>query len=217
MEGNKIQRGLIFNFEGGDGCGKSTQCTLLSEYFNAKKIPHICLRFPDRKSATGSILNKYLKGNSTVTIDKESLHMLFSINRREKIEEIKYAILSGYHVIIDRYVGSGQVYSLSVGLDLNWIKFSDKGNIKPDIVFLMDVSPMESLKRIKESNNSLEVYENVDFQNKIKENYNIIKDDTWITINASLNIDEIQKQIQNIVVNKINNNDNNNDNDIQYY
>ena len=40
-------------------------------------------------------------------------HLLFSINRWEKREEMLNMLLSGQHVIVDRYAFSGVVYSIA--------------------------------------------------------------------------------------------------------
>ena len=37
---------LFISFEGIDGCGKSTQCQLLSEHLTAQGVAHMAIREP---------------------------------------------------------------------------------------------------------------------------------------------------------------------------
>ena len=43
---NNQQRGKFITFEGCDGCGKSTQLRLLSEYLAKHEVPHVFTREP---------------------------------------------------------------------------------------------------------------------------------------------------------------------------
>ena len=42
----QVKRGKFITFEGCDGCGKSTQLKLLSEFLSQEGIPHIFTREP---------------------------------------------------------------------------------------------------------------------------------------------------------------------------
>ena len=44
-----MNRGLFITFEGCDGCGKTTQLKLLSEYLKSKNIDFIVTREPGAK------------------------------------------------------------------------------------------------------------------------------------------------------------------------
>jgi dTMP kinase len=75
----------------------------------------------DRTTPTGKMINGYLTGNAQQ--DDHSIHLLFSANRWEAIQEILKDIGSGVTVIIDRYSFSGAVYSAAKDnpdLSLQW-------------------------------------------------------------------------------------------------
>jgi len=77
-------RGAFIVFEGIDRCGKSTQVDLLGKALsNAKNI-----RFPDRTSAIGQMINSYLV--SATNMNDQAIHLLFSANRWEAVEVREY-------------------------------------------------------------------------------------------------------------------------------
>ena len=75
-------RGIFIIFEGLDRCGKSTQVSNCLKYFKQKKLPCIELTFPDRSTATGKLLDKYLKKEQMM--NDEVVHLLYTANRWEK-------------------------------------------------------------------------------------------------------------------------------------
>jgi dTMP kinase len=70
-------RGKLVVFEGLDRSGKSTQSKLLHENLENS----VLVRFPNRETTTGKIIDTYLKG--TQDLCDEAIHLLFSANRWE--------------------------------------------------------------------------------------------------------------------------------------
>ena len=127
---------MLVVFEGCDKTGKTTWSTQLQESLEKEGYSTRLLCFPKRDTPTGITLNNYLK--STIELNKQVQHLLFSANRWEQNDSIKEMLSRGVMVICDRYVLSGLVYSTVIhGLDLEWSKSVDKGLIKPDLTFLM--------------------------------------------------------------------------------
>ena len=66
--GGKVSRGLLIVFEGCDRSGKTTICQKLvddlnrnsADKSNERKICH-AMRFPDRTTLIGGVINDYLK------------------------------------------------------------------------------------------------------------------------------------------------------------
>ena len=56
-------KGLFISFEGIDGCGKSTQIDLLSNYFNERKKPFIKTEEPGGTEGSNEIRKMLLKQN----------------------------------------------------------------------------------------------------------------------------------------------------------
>jgi dTMP kinase len=79
MTGTK--RGALIVFEGCDRSGKSSQCSLLLSYLNNMNYKTELMRFPDRTSKIGTMIDQYLK--SATDLDDHTIHLLFSSNRWE--------------------------------------------------------------------------------------------------------------------------------------
>lgn len=75
-------RGYLIAVEGGDRCGKSTQCFLAKEWLEAQTgRPVEYWKFPERTWPTGKLINSYLTGE--LEMPSEAIHLLFSANRWE--------------------------------------------------------------------------------------------------------------------------------------
>ena len=131
------QRGALIVFEGCDRSGKTTAVKRLVDYLNDKHqlTKEDCpsakmMRFPDRGTHIGQVINDYLKGEKE--LDDHVIHLLFSTNRWEKREELTKALDAGQHVLIDRYAYSGVAFSAAKsGMDLDWCRGPDRGLPKP--------------------------------------------------------------------------------------
>ncbi|CRG97142.1 thymidylate kinase, putative [Plasmodium gallinaceum] len=184
--------GKFIVLEGLDRSGKSTQSKLLVEYLKNENIEVKHLYFPNRETPIGQIIAKYLKMENSMP--NETIHLLFSANRWELMNEIKSLLLRGVWVVCDRYAYSGVAYSAgALNLTKNWCMNPDQGLIKPDIVFYLDVPPNYAQNR---SEYGEEIYEKIDVQKRIYETYkHFSKEDYWTNIDATKNIDEIHKDI----------------------
>lgn len=75
------RRGLLIAIEGGDRCGKSTQCELVLAFLRESGHATHFIKFPERTSAIGRVINEYLQcGNE---LSNQAIHLLFSANRWE--------------------------------------------------------------------------------------------------------------------------------------
>ncbi|KAJ3322489.1 hypothetical protein HDV06_003033 [Boothiomyces sp. JEL0866] len=115
----------------------------------------------DRESLTGKIINDYLNGKSS---NDQAIHLLFSANRWEQMDEMKQLLMEGYVLLVDRYCYSGIAYSSAKGLDFDWCCNSDKGLLKPDLVLFFDLDPQLAIERGDYGN---ERYESLNFQQKV--------------------------------------------------
>eukprot|EP00339_Tiarina_fusa_P007103 CAMPEP_0117071170 /NCGR_PEP_ID=MMETSP0472-20121206/50006_1 /TAXON_ID=693140 ORGANISM="Tiarina fusus, Strain LIS" /NCGR_SAMPLE_ID=MMETSP0472 /ASSEMBLY_ACC=CAM_ASM_000603 /LENGTH=88 /DNA_ID=CAMNT_0004794583 /DNA_START=8 /DNA_END=270 /DNA_ORIENTATION=+ len=75
------KRGAFIVFEGVDRCGKTTQVGLLVKHLVQLGIAAIAMRFPDRTTPSGILINQYLQSKSD--LDDRAIHLLFSANRWE--------------------------------------------------------------------------------------------------------------------------------------
>jgi len=129
----------------------------------------IHLRFPARETAVGKMIDAYLKNNSG--LDDQAIHLLFSANRWESVERMRTALLSGQHVVVDRYSYSGVAYSAAKGLALDWCMAPEKGLPSPDLTIFIRLSTEEAAKR---GGFGTERYETKPFQLAVAKSFDAI-------------------------------------------
>lgn len=149
--------------EGLDCSGKTTISRLLEERLR----PCVVIRFPDRSSRTGKIIDEFLKKKTNIS--PHELHLLYSANRYEKAKLIA-STLDHSNVVCDRYWLSGAIYSAAKGLDYEWCKSVDRHLPRPDHTFFIDADA-ESISQRKGFGG--EAHDQVEFQKKV---YDLYKD-----------------------------------------
>ncbi|KAK7452294.1 hypothetical protein CaCOL14_004790 [Colletotrichum acutatum] len=162
-----VVRGAFIAFEGLDRSGKTTQVKLLEQRLieEGKKVKVI--RFPDRTTPIGQMIDAYLK--SSVEMEDHVIHLLFSANRWEAVKNIQNLLASGYTVICDRYYHSGIVYSAAKQnphLNLHWARQPEIGLPRPDLVLFLDLEEAVARER---GGWGGEVYEKAEFQKRVRE------------------------------------------------
>lgn len=189
-------RGKLILIEGLDRTGKTTQCNIL-----CKKLQPNCklLKFPERSTRIGGLINEYLTDDSFQLSD-QAIHLLFSANRWEIVDKIKKDLLEGKNIVMDRYVYSGVAYSAAKGtngMDLDWCLQPDVGLLKPDLTLFLSTQDVDN--NAEKSGFGDERYETVKFQEKVKQTFmklldkEIRKGDESITI-----VDVTNKGIQEV-------------------
>lgn len=186
-------RGAFLLFEGIDRCGKSTQADKLSQYI-ASYTSSEFIRFPDRTSLIGQLINSYLTSASNMS--DQTVHLLFSANRWEASAGIEEKLSSGTTLICDRYAYSGVAYSSAKGLDLEWCKAPDRGLPAPDAIIYLDLTVEEAAQR---GSYGAERYEKIEFQSKIREKFLSLQSDDiipWHTLDARKSMEELEAEIK---------------------
>lgn len=193
-----MKRGSLIVFEGLDRTGKTTQSRLLFE--SLKKTRKVKLTsFPNRQTQIGQLINSYLT-DKEVVYSNEFIHLLFSINRWECIKEIEEDLLKGISVIIDRYSYSGIAFSVAKGLNNVWCTMTEKGLLKPDIIFYFTGDVYQIAQRSRYGN---ERYETINMQLSVKEAYEQIMacdESLWNVIDANKSINDVKIHIENIIL-----------------
>lgn len=149
-------RGRFLSFEGIEGCGKTTQIAILSEYLNKHSIPHAITREPGG-TAVGEGIRKILLHSETIHLTSAAELLLFYASRSQNIaEKILPALDRGETVICDRFFHASLAYQgYGRGLSIDIIeKLTDLvcGNNRPEITILLDIDPVVGLKRARDRN-----------------------------------------------------------------
>ena len=155
-------RGKFITFEGCDGCGKSTQLTLLSNYLTEQNIPHIFTREPGGGKISEAIREILLNGKNTEMTD-ECEALLYAAARVQHLaDRVEPALQEGKLVICDRYVDSSlayQAYARGLGEDfIKKINAFALQNYLPDVTIFIDLTPEAAFirKRGADENDRLE-------------------------------------------------------------
>jgi len=194
-------RGALIVMEGSDRVGKSTQALKLVERLQSELVSVELMKFPDRSTIIGQLISQYLKGEQE--LDDRVIHLLFSANRWEQNSRILRALSSGTTLIIDRYAYSGVAYSAAKnGMDFEWCRAPDVGLPKPDCVIYL-TAPNDVI--VNRNGFGDERYEMFDFQQKVKLNFNKLKEDNWKVICANKSIDELHEELVDIIKETIKN------------
>jgi dTMP kinase len=87
-------RGAFILFEGIDRCGKTTQSSMLAKQLSkGDEKKSELIRFPNRSSVIGQMINNYLTSSSDMS--DQTIHLLFSANRWEAASGIEEKLLAG--------------------------------------------------------------------------------------------------------------------------
>ncbi|KAI1655585.1 thymidylate kinase-domain-containing protein [Daldinia decipiens] len=164
---SKPVRGAFVVFEGMDRAGKTTQAKLLQQRCIESGRGVRFMRFPDRTTPIGKMIDSYLKGETE--IEDHVIHLLFSANRWEAVNKIKAELEAGHTIICDRFYHSGIVYSAAKNiksLSLSWAKAPEVGLPRPDMVLFLDLEEEVARER---GGWGGEVYEKGEMQRRVRD------------------------------------------------
>jgi dTMP kinase len=188
---------LFITFEGGEGCGKSTQARILNRRMNKLAIPSLLTHEPGVTSL-GRKVARLLKWTQHVDISPTAELMLFNTSRAQLTAEvIKPGLESGKVVICDRYAdsttayqGYGRKLDLTVVAGVNRIGTM---GLRPDVTFLLDIPVEKGLAR-KDGNKDRFEVESINFHKRIREGYlkmAAAEPERWLVIDAEKSKEEI--------------------------
>lgn len=208
-----MNKGFLVTFEGGEGCGKSTQIKLFIKFLEEQKLNFILSREPG-----GCVLGEKIRAillHSKEDMSALSEFFLFCANRAEHVKEvIKPALEEGKIVVIDRYYDSSLAYQGYAGnLDIKKLKnitaFATD-NVVPDLTFLLDISYEEGFGRKANDENlkNLDRIEQRDraYHEKVRQGYlKLAKEEPnrFVVIDASKSLEEIHEEIIKIFLKRI--------------
>ena len=145
--------GRFITFEGGEGCGKSTQIRLLADRLRAVGKEVLLTREPGG-TALAEKIRSLVREESDDPPNSRAETLLFIASRAQVVENvIRPALASGTWVLCDRFADSTFAYQgYGRGLDLEELKRINSfatGGLEPDRTILLNVSPEVSAKRMR--------------------------------------------------------------------
>ncbi len=193
--------GVFITFEGGEGCGKSTQSKLLLKKLEQQNIPVILTHEPGG-TALGNEIRNSLKKRRDSSVSPQAELLLFAASRAQLVAEvIDPALKQGRVVICDRFSHSTLVYQgYGRGLDLTMVEMVNKiatQDVKPDLIVLLDISPELGLARKRSAKDRFEL-EDLSFHRRIRDGYlktAAADPDHWLVVDASLPKEKIAEVV----------------------
>lgn len=196
---------MFITFEGIDGCGKTTQAKLLTKWLEENGHSVVLTREPGGTEVAEKIRNVIL------TPTNEELNgiaeiLLYASSRAQHVSNlIKPLLESGNIVISDRFYDSSIAFQgYGLGYDRNFIESVNKiamQGITPDIVFVIDIDPIESERRsIRKNKDRIELRDN-NFHTRVREGFLEVASRSikHYVINGNKSINEIQEEIRQVI------------------
>ena len=154
-----MKKGLFITFEGGDGCGKTTQIELLDKYLRERGYKTLITREPGAKGLGTKLREILLNYDGEVSPVCESF--LFLADRAQHVDcIIKPAIKNGVIVICDRHADSTVAYQgYGRGIDLEKVHYLNNiatSGLKPDLTIVLDVDVETSMQRVGKEKDRME-------------------------------------------------------------
>ena len=189
-------RGLFVTFEGIDRSGKTTQAGLLVDALGDEALG---VREPGGTEA-GEKVRAILKDQS-VSLSPEAEALLFAAARSELVAEVILPALSeGKVVVSDRFLDSSLAYqggARGLGIaDVEQVNHFATRGLKPDLTFLLELSPEEAAGRAGESDRFEE--EGTSLQEAVGAAYEALiqaEPERWRRIDARRSPDEVHKLV----------------------
>lgn len=194
-------RGAFVLFEGADRCGKSTQAQRLVRALEQRGVRAELWRYPDRTTATGKMIDEYLRSKAETT--DGAIHLLFAANRWEKKELMERKLASGVTLVCDRYSYSGVAFTAAKGvkgLDLAWCRAPEVGLPRPDALLYLELSLEDAERR---GGFGEERYETTEMQRAVKENFEAMREDWWDVVDANRDPDVIEREVLEIAMSAV--------------
>ena len=166
-------KGLFITFEGGDGCGKSTQLELVKKYLEERGFKTLTTREPGSIGLGQKLREVLLHYDGDVAPRAEAF--LFLADRAQHIAKIvKPAVNDGVIVLCDRHTDSSVAYQgYGRGEDIEQINMLNNlatQGIKPDLTLLFDVSTEVAQTRVGNEKDRMESA-GIEFHKKVRQGY----------------------------------------------
>ena len=143
---------MFLAFDGGDGCGKSTQLKRLGDRLAALGRRVVLCRDPGSTKLGDAVREILLHGRELSILDRTEM-LLFMAARAQMVEEvIRPALADGADVLSDQFLLSNIVYQSYAGgvplYELETVGQIAVGGLRPDLSIVLDVPYEIAVQRI---------------------------------------------------------------------
>ena len=206
--------GLFISFEGGEGCGKSTQIAALKAYLESEGHAVTQTREPGGTPLGESVRNLLQHDEAGQGMSPEAELLLFAASRAQHVRElIAPAIAEGKIVLCDRFMDSTTVYQgVARAIDKQQVESINQfaiGQTKPDLTILIDLPPEIGLARVhKRSDGQLDRMEQeaIEFYQAVRQGYLDLaakEPNRFLVLDGSQSIETLEAEITKAVTERI--------------
>jgi dTMP kinase len=193
---------MFISFDGGEGCGKSTQIELTCKWLRSLGRNVISCRDPGT-TEVGCAIRDILLHSSDLRIDRKTEMLLYMAARSQLVEQIiRPALQQEIMVVSDRYLLATIAYQgYAGGLDIDDIRRVGcivTEEIIPDVTFYLDISPQVAYKRIDRQLDRMESM-GMEFHQRVRSGYlteAAEPQNRIVVIDATKTVDEVQAIIR---------------------
>lgn len=169
-------QGLFITFEGGDGCGKTTQVALLQKELLDRGIDVLATREPGG-TPLGQQLREHIQ-HGPEDVDPRTEALLYAADRAYHVATMLHPALErGMVVLEDRYTDSSVAYqgaARELGTaEIRGLSDWATNGLQPDLTLLFDVDPDVGLGRVGAMGEGLDRLERAGsaFHRSVREQY----------------------------------------------
>ncbi len=183
-----------------EGVGKSTQASLLAGRIESELKRDVILTREPGGTPLAERLRELVLSHDAGFIDARTEALIMAAARASHVSALILPALGrGSFVICDRFAGSYLAYQgFGRGLDIEVLKIIThfaSYSIEPDITFLLDGDPSLAMDRKGDALDRIET-ESREFFARVAQGYRELSlSGTWVSLDASLSIDELHEEI----------------------
>ena len=204
--------GKLIVFEGVEGCGKTTQIQLCSQWLESLNISVVLTREPGGTELGKDLRRLLLEKSPNKPVGEVTELLLYAADRAQHIEEeLKPNLATGKYILCDRYTdstiayqGYGRGLNMSIINQLNQIA---TGGLESDLTIWLDVDVEVGLSR-KRGQATLDriEQETIAFHRRVQQGYTELAGSypsRIMRVDGTSSQDIIQKSIQEILHNRL--------------
>ena len=200
---SRENQGLFITFEGGDGCGKTTQVALLQKELQDREVDVLASREPGG-TPLGQQIREHIQ-HGPEDVDPRTEALLYAADRAYHVATmLRPALEQGVVVLEDRYTDSSVAYqgaARELGTaEIRGLSDWATGGLQPDLTLLFDVDPDVGLGRVGAMGEGLDRLERAgnSFHRRVREQYLQIAEEypkRIIVLDGSGSIDSVQNTV----------------------
>ncbi len=198
--------GKFIVLDGPDGCGKSTQAELLTEWLQAQGVPTSRFRDPGDTAIGEKIRDILLSPEHPAMSTRTELLLYMAARSQLWIERIAPALRENRCVVLDRWLSSTcayQGYAGGFGMD-KVIKIGSDclERVWPDLTIILDVDLKTASKRLKSQPDRMEA-KGDGYHQKVREGFLKLagERDDFLIVDATCDVETVHKNVINTVAN----------------